>query len=156
MTRAVPTDSYNKVVIVHERTFQSTLPGFQVTSMSHKQFLSYYQWLYFFIYIHTHAHTQIYNIHISNIHDALCCQIYAVIFLPSNIFWNGSKKTRWVVEKMLKCNNQQYSGVLRGPSEGSGLGHAHWGKPSYQTWQSFRAFRLKELLGSKGLYFQVL
>lgn len=62
-----------------------------------------------------------------------------------------SKTTRWVVEKMSECNIQQCSG---GPSEGPGLGPAHWGKPSHRKWWSFGTFGLEQFLGAKGHIFR--
>ena len=43
-----PTDQYSEVVTIHTCTFQSTLLGCQVTSMLHKLFSLYEQWLDFF------------------------------------------------------------------------------------------------------------
>lgn len=47
-----------------------------------------------------------------------------------------SKTSRWVVRRCLSVafNNAQCGWCE--PSEGPGLGHAHWGKPSYQTRQA--------------------
>lgn len=55
---------------------------------------------------------------------------------------------------MFECNIQQCSGGLSDPSEGSGLGQAHQGKPSHLTGQSFRMLMFEQLLSSEGHIFR--
>lgn len=75
-------------------------------------------------------------------------------FSSENYFEICSVKTRRMVEKMFTCKIWKCSGRLSKPSEGSGLRHAHWGKPSHQMRLRFRTLWLKQLLGSKGHIFR--
>lgn len=56
-------------------------------------------------------------------------------------------------EWLRRCLNVRFEDAKQ-TLRGSGLRHAHWGKPSHQTWLRFRTLWLKQLLGSKGHIFR--